>query len=145
EPVPVAATVFREGHDAVGASVVLRGPDGRKVATLRMRPGTPGTDRWHATVVADRPGAWSFTVEAWSDPLSTWHHAITVKIEAGQGSEDLANDFEAGARLFDRLAKLLPKTERPRASAAARALRDTTLDVAHRVAPALDDYLQGLI
>src|SRR5581483_1730405 len=63
----------------------------------------------------------------------------------GQGSEDLANDFEAGARLFDRLAKLLPKTERPRASAAARALRDTTLDVAHRVAPALDDYLQGLI
>ena len=50
--------VFREGHDAVGASVVLRDADrpqeGRRV---RMTPGAPGTDRWHADVVLDRPGA----------------------------------------------------------------------------------------
>jgi starch synthase (maltosyl-transferring) len=143
--VPVAATVFREGHDAVGASVVLRNPAGRKHTVVRMTPGTTGTDRWHAMVVPDEPGLWTFTVEAWSDPFSTWHHAVTVKIEAGQGSEDLANDFETGALLFDRLARTLPRTERPRAIAAARALRDTTLDVAHRVAPALDDYLHGLV
>ena len=92
----------------------------------------------------DRPGQWSFAIEAWSDPMSTWHHAVTTKIEAGQGAEDLANDFEDGARLFDRLAKALPKDERARATAAARTLRDTTLDVAHRVAPALDDFLQDL-
>ena len=115
EPVPISATVFREGHDAVGASVVLRGPTGRKATMTTMRPGTPGTDRWHATVVADRPGLWTFTIEAWSDPLATWHHAITVKIDAGQGSADLANDFETGARLFDRLAPTLPRPERPRA------------------------------
>ncbi|HEV7192417.1 MAG TPA: alpha-1,4-glucan--maltose-1-phosphate maltosyltransferase [Jatrophihabitantaceae bacterium] len=145
EHVPVTATVFREGHDAVGASVVVRGPDGRKTAVVPMVPGTPGTDRWHATIVADRPGSWSFCVEAWSDPLSTWHHSITVKIDAGQGSEDLGNDFENGARLFDRLAKGLPRGDRPRAVAAATALRDRTLDVAHRVAPALDAYLQRLI
>ena len=145
EHIPVGATVFREGHDAIGANVVLRGPDGRKASVVQMLPGAVGTDRWHATVVADRPGPWTFTVEAWSDPLATWHHAITVKIEAGQGSEDLANDFEGGAILFDRLAKVLPKTDRPRASAAAAALRDRTLDVAHRVNPALDDYLQRLV
>src|SRR3954470_10778741 len=28
EPVPIAATVFREGHDAVAATAVLIGPDG---------------------------------------------------------------------------------------------------------------------
>jgi starch synthase (maltosyl-transferring) len=28
EPVPVTATVFREGHDAVAATAVLLGPDG---------------------------------------------------------------------------------------------------------------------
>jgi starch synthase (maltosyl-transferring) len=145
EPVPIAATVFREGHDAVGASVVVRGPTGRKSAVVTMRPGQTGTDRWHATVVADRPGLWTFTIEAWSDPFSTWEHAVTVKIEAGQGAEDLANDFEIGARLFDRLARSLPRAERPRAVAAARALRDTTLGLAHRVAPALDDYLRDLI
>ena len=144
EPVPVSAVVFRDGHDAVAASVVLRDPAGRKVAVHRMTPGAPGTDRWHASVTADRTGGWTFAIEAWSDPMSTWHHAVTVKIEAGQGAEDLANDLETGARLFDQLARTLPKPERPRALAAARTLRDRTLDLAHRVGPALDDYLQAL-
>jgi starch synthase (maltosyl-transferring) len=145
EHVPVAATVFREGHDALGASVVVRDPSGRRHPPRRMEPGLPGTDRWHADVVPDQPGMWSFSIEAWSDPFGTWHHAVTVKLEAGQGADDLANDFESGARLFERLAKTLPKSERPRALAAATALRDTTLDVAHRAAPALDDYLQRLV
>ena len=108
EPLPIGATVFREGHDAVAASVVLRNAAGKKAAAVRMRPGAPGTDRWHADVVADAPGSWSFTVEAWSDPMATWHHAVTAKIEAGQGADDLANDLESGARIFDQLAKGLP-------------------------------------
>ena len=145
EPIPVSAVVFREGHDAVGATVVLRDPAGKKQPGIRMEPGAPGTDRWHATVVLDRPGAWTFAVEAWSDPMATWHHAVTTKIDAGQGSEDLANDLEDGARLFDRAARLLPRTERSRAGAAATALRDTTLDLPHRVAPALDEFLQRLL
>ena len=137
--------MFREGHDAIGASVFVRDAAGRKISTTRMTPGAAGTDLWHADLVFDAPGTWSFTVEAWSDPFSTWHHAVTVKIEAGQGSQELANDFETGARLFDQLAKALPKAERPRASAAAVSLRDETLDVSHRVAPALDPYLQQLV
>ena len=108
EAIPVSAVVFREGHDAVAASVVLRDAAGRKVSVVRMRPGAPGTARWHADVVATRPGAWSFAVEAWSDPMSTWHHAVTVKIEAGQGADDLHNDLETGARIFEQLARTLP-------------------------------------
>jgi starch synthase (maltosyl-transferring) len=144
EPVTVAATVFREGHDAIGASVVLRDPTGKRTSVTRMLPGETGTDRWSADVVADRSGPWSFAVEAWSDPMGTWAHAVTAKIEAGQGADDLANDLESGARIFDQLGKTLPRAERARAVAAARALRDSTLDVAHRVAPALDPYLQRL-
>jgi starch synthase (maltosyl-transferring) len=145
EPVPISATVFREGHDAVCATVVLRGPGGKKLDAVRMSPGTPGTDRWHASVSFDRSGAWTFAIEAWSDPFATWHHAVTVKIDAGQGAEDLANDLETGARLFDRAVRVLPKEHRERAVAAARALRDTSLDVAHRVAPGLDEFLQDLV
>jgi starch synthase (maltosyl-transferring) len=145
EPVPISAVVFREGHDAVAATAVLRDPKGRKRDSLRMTPGAPGSDRWHANAVLDRPGAWTFAIEAWSDPCATWHHTVTVKIEAGQGAEDLANDLETGARLFDRAVKVLPKEHRERAVAAARALRDPSLDVAHRVAPALDDFLQDLL
>ena len=145
EPLPLSARVFREGHDAIGATAVVRDAAGKKCRVERMTPGAPGTDRWHAEVVLPEPGSYSFTIEAWSDPFSTWHHAVTVKIEAGQGSADLANDFETGARLFDQLAKSLPKSERARATAAASALRDTTLDVEHRVSPALDEYLQDLV
>ena len=84
-----------------------------------MRPGAPGTDMWHATVAADKPGAWTFAIEAWSDPMGTWHHAVTAKIEAGQGAADLANDLEDGARLFERLAPTLAKDDQARAHAAA--------------------------
>ena len=37
EPFPVTATVFREGHDQLGAEVVLTGPDGD-----RRPPGADG-------------------------------------------------------------------------------------------------------
>lgn len=36
EPLPVSASVFREGHDALGAEVVLTGPDGTHRAPVRM-------------------------------------------------------------------------------------------------------------
>ena len=84
EHIGVSAVVFREGHDAVAANVTLRGPGNVRVPLVRMTPGTPGTDEWHATVVPDREGAWTFVVEAWSDPMATWQHNVTVKIEAGQ-------------------------------------------------------------
>ena len=49
-----------------------------------------------------------------------------MKVEAGQGAEELANDLEEGARLLDRVADEAD-AERPRARspAAAAALRDT--------------------
>ena len=36
EPFPVRATVFREGHDKLGAEVVLTGPDGNLRPPVRM-------------------------------------------------------------------------------------------------------------
>jgi starch synthase (maltosyl-transferring) len=145
EHVPITAVVFGDGHDAVGASVVLRNPAGHKAGLVHMTPGAPGTDRWHATVVADTPGLWTFAVEAWRDPISTWRHAVGAKLDAGQDAADLVNDFELGARLFDRVGKLLARTDRPRAVAAARTLRDSTLDPVRRAEPALDPFLHTLI
>ena len=87
ETFEVTATVFREGHDAVGCDVVVKGPDGKRRPFLRMAPGAPGTDRWHAELaVPDDPsaeGMWSFTVEGWSDPLGTWWHDAPIKVQAG--------------------------------------------------------------
>jgi starch synthase (maltosyl-transferring) len=144
EHLPITATVFREGHDAVAANVVWS-PPGNVDGTpplLRMSRFGPEPDRWLTTVVPDREGRWSFCVEAWSDPLATWRHAVEVKVEAGQGAEELANDLEEGARLLDRVAAEADGAHRDRVAAAAAALRDTSQELTVRIAPALAAGLQ---
>ncbi|MDD7942122.1 DUF3416 domain-containing protein [Actinomycetospora lutea] len=117
EVVPVAATVWREGHDAVAATVVWQRcsaashgqhPDAEipcgdeAPRSTRMTPTGPLTDRFAGQVVPDAEGLWSFRVDAWSDPWATWRHAVDVKTRAGQGAAELANDLESGARLLER-------------------------------------------
>ncbi|WP_281177509.1 alpha-1,4-glucan--maltose-1-phosphate maltosyltransferase [Granulicoccus phenolivorans] len=83
EEFPIRATVFREGHDAVGASVILTGPDGSQ-RRVDMRPCPPeGWNRWEALVRLDEPGAWTFRIEAWDDPYHTWVHHAEIKLPAG--------------------------------------------------------------
>jgi len=142
EHLPITATVFREGHDAVAADVVVTGPDGSRQPFNRMERFGDQPDRWLTTVVLDREGRWTYRVEAWSDPLATWHHAVEVKIAAGQGPEELANDLEEGARLLDRVAAEADAEWRDRVAEAAAALRDTSRELPARVAPALAEAVQ---
>ncbi|WP_455565536.1 maltotransferase domain-containing protein [Micromonospora parva] len=137
EPVPVSARAYREGHDALGCNVVWAGPDGEQRPFTRMRPGEPGQDRWHATITPDAVGEWSFTVEAFQDPYLTWQNAVTKKVAAGQGPEDLANDLAEGARVLAAARSLVPAADRPRVADALTALAETDLPLAQRVGPAL--------
>jgi starch synthase (maltosyl-transferring) len=138
EHVPVGATVWREGHDAVGATVVWRGPGGGSISQIQMRAAEPGTDRFIATVMADQVGWWSFRVDGWADPWGSWRHAIETKIKAGQGEGELQNDLVVGARLLERAGRR-PSQQANRAtlSAAAAALRNVQRPLDERVAPAL--------
>ncbi|WP_226028379.1 maltotransferase domain-containing protein, partial [Streptomyces hyderabadensis] len=122
ESFEVSATVFREGHDAVAANVVLRDPEGRPGPWTPMRELAPGTDRWGATVTPTGTGLWSYTVEAWSDPVTTWRHHARIKIPAGMDTELV---LEEGARLYERAAAEVPRSEdRRELLAAVDALRD---------------------
>ncbi|MFI0729931.1 alpha-1,4-glucan--maltose-1-phosphate maltosyltransferase [Streptomyces sp. NPDC021225] len=135
ETFQVSATVFREGHDAVRANVVLRDPAGRSGPWTPMRELAPGTDRWGADVTPTSPGRWSYTVEAWSDPIGTWRHHATVKIPAGIDT-DLV--LEEGARLHERAAGAVPKSDgRESVLRAVDGLRDERRPVADRLAAAL--------
>jgi starch synthase (maltosyl-transferring) len=135
EPFEVSATVFREGHDKLGANVVLRGPTGRKGPWTPMRELAPGSDRWGAEVVATAPGRWTYTVEAWSDPVGSWRHRARIKIAAGMDTELL---LEEGALLLARAAQGIPKAKRRAAVLdAVSTLRKTGLDPAERLAAAL--------
>ncbi|MER7841140.1 alpha-1,4-glucan--maltose-1-phosphate maltosyltransferase [Streptomyces sp. NPDC096040] len=135
ETFQVTATVFREGHDAVGANVVLCDPEGRPGPWAPMRELVRGTDRWGAEVTPDATGRWTYHVEAWSAPLTTWRRHARVKIPAGI---DTGLVLEEGAELYARAAAGVPEgPERERVLAAARALGDDTLPLHTRLASAL--------
>lgn len=134
ETFQVSATVFREGHDAVAANVVLVDPDGREGPWTPMRELAPGTDRWGAEVTADREGVWTYRVEAWGDPVSTWRHHAGIKIPAGLDTELV---LEEGALLHERAAGNIPKPLKDTVLEAADALRDTRRPPSARLAAAL--------
>jgi len=144
EMVPIAATVWREGHDAVAATVVWRGPGERTGAMQVPMSEGAAPDRFHALVTADRPGTWTFRVDAWSDPVSTWRHAVEMKAGAGQSAAELANDLETGARLLERAARVVAKEGRVRVLAAATALRSDA-PLTQRLAPALSAEVTELL
>ncbi|MEJ1199020.1 MULTISPECIES: maltotransferase domain-containing protein, partial [unclassified Streptomyces] len=143
ESFEISATVFREGHDAVAANVVLRDPRGRPGPWTPMRELAPGTDRWGATVTAGEPGLWSYTVEAWGDPVTTWRHHARIKIPAGMDT-DLV--LEEGARLYERAAADVPRSEdRRELLTAVDALRDETRAAASRLAAALTPEVDAVL
>ncbi|GLW06176.1 alpha-1,4-glucan:maltose-1-phosphate maltosyltransferase 2 [Microtetraspora sp. NBRC 13810] len=115
ETFDIGATVFREGHDAVAAGVVLTDPAGTRQPLLPMREEAPGTDRWAVPVTLPSEGAWHFRIEAWSDPIATWLHDADIKIPRGLDTDLMC---EEGARLFERAAKAVRPTECPHAGRA---------------------------
>ncbi|MEU3651513.1 alpha-1,4-glucan--maltose-1-phosphate maltosyltransferase [Streptomyces sp. NPDC032161] len=135
ETFQVTATVFGEGHGAVAANVVLLDPNGRTGPWTPMRELAPGTDRWGADVAPDAEGRWTYAVEAWSDPVTTWRHEAGIKIPAGI---DTALVLAEGAELHERAAVGVPKRDgREAVLAAADALRDASRPAAARLAAAL--------
>jgi len=101
ETLPVSATVFREGHEMLGAGVVLRDPAGNCLPIVTMRELTAGTDRYGADVTPTTEGIWHFQVQAWGDPIAHWRHDAAIKVPIGQ---DVDLMLEEGALLFDRAA-----------------------------------------
>jgi starch synthase (maltosyl-transferring) len=133
EAFPVTALVFREGHDQLGAEVVLTGPDGVRRAPVRMRDARADVSRMTATVAADDEGAWTFSIESWSDPLATWLHDAGIKIRA---DVDVELMFTEGVLLLERLLPDLEGPEKKTVAAAIKALSDEKRPVEARLAVA---------
>ncbi|MGH3862672.1 maltotransferase domain-containing protein, partial [Actinokineospora sp.] len=144
EHIPVRATVWREGHDAVAATVTWRGPGDGRARRTAMKPFSE--DRFTADIVPDHTGLWTVRVDAWSDPWVTWRHTVEVKVAAAQGPEELANDLESGARLLDRVSRRPDRsTDRKLLASAARALRDVSLPLPARIAEAVSEAVHRVM
>ncbi|BCI54447.1 alpha-1,4-glucan:maltose-1-phosphate maltosyltransferase [Mycolicibacterium litorale] len=157
EVVPVRATVWREGHDAVSATLVVRyhgttypelgeAPVGRVTATRQPPEAVPieevvapsprikpqalpmsqgrTPDVFHGQFVPDAVGLWTYRVDGWGDPIATWRHNVTAKLDAGQSESELNNDLLVGARLLERAATGVPRQDRYPLIEAAERLRE---------------------
>src|SRR5574340_1262229 len=106
EVVPVSAAVWREGHEAVAATLVVRylGPRYPATETPRIQavqaperldsaprdvrtrervkplllPMTMGQEPYvfHGHFTPDSVGLWTFRVDGWGDPIHTWRHGL---------------------------------------------------------------------
>ncbi|MGO4255231.1 alpha-1,4-glucan--maltose-1-phosphate maltosyltransferase [Marmoricola sp. RAF53] len=142
ETFEVTALVFREGHDQLGAEVVLTAPDGSRRAPVRMAPVEGEVDRYAAEVTPDAEGDWTFAVESWSDPLATWLHDAGIKIRAGVDVELM---FTEGVLLLERIDIGDDTAAAARVRDAVTALGDTDRPVEARLAAAEDPALVAVL
>ncbi|MFJ3336329.1 maltotransferase domain-containing protein, partial [Streptomyces sp. NPDC086766] len=143
ETFQVTATVFREGHDAVAANVVLTDPQGRPGPWTPMRELAPGSDRWGAQVTPGAAGRWTYHVEAWGDAIATWRHTACVKVPAGL---DAGLVLEEGVELLTRAAAGAPEgPERETLRAAAEVMCDDSLPVMTRLSAGLTPEVDAVL
>ena len=150
ETFQVSATIFRDGHGIINAGVVLRDPERKASPIVDMHELAPGIDRWGADVTVTSEGVWRFHVEAWADPIASWHHDAAIKIPAGQDVELMLTE---GALLFERAARRIPQPPGASRPAAARTalralvarLRDRGLTPWDRLAATEDPQITAIL
>src|SRR5438067_7671744 len=97
ERVEVTARVFRDGHETLGAAIRHRSPGSTGWTETQLEP--RGNDFWSGSFEIDRPGLWSFRIEAWVDRVASFQEELRRKVAAGQ--KDLAGELSEGAVLLD--------------------------------------------
>ncbi|WP_441327459.1 alpha-1,4-glucan--maltose-1-phosphate maltosyltransferase [Kocuria sp.] len=137
ESIRVAATVYREGHDALGVAAVLRDPDGNEQERVLLSLMAKGTDRYEGWVTPTSEGDWSFTIEGFSDVFGTWHHDAAIKLAVGQDVELMMDE---GALVFERAAAedFRPEGQRRLFAKVAEHLKDRSVPAGQRFAEATD-------
>ena len=126
ERVPGLGDGVPGGPRPAGRRGRAHGP-GRRAGDHRVRMRKLGDRRRPPRRLGDTrpPGAWTFEVHAWSDPLATWQHDAGIKIPAGVDVELM---FTEGALLLERVVAETPQAGRAGAarSCAARSRPPTT-------------------
>jgi len=97
DTIEVTARIFRDGHETLGAAVRHKGPDAARWSETPLEP--LGNDIWAGSFAVDRPGLWSFRIEAWVDRVASFQEELRRKVAAGQA--DLASELSEGAVLLE--------------------------------------------
>ena len=87
ETIPVSATIIREGHDLLGAQVLLRDSSGKEIQRSSMWLTNEWTQSYQGSVTIPARGEYTFEIESYDHPFATWDHDAEIKISAGVDAE----------------------------------------------------------
>ena len=128
EEIPVSATIFREGHDLLGADVVLYNAQGKELSRSVMHEEWHGGDRYQGSVRIPAQGDYTFTIDSYDHPFATWIHDAEIKIPADIDAELMCT---IGRLIFEEKLAEDPAAK-TMLSSAIKVLRDTTLSAMNR-------------
>ena len=94
--VDVAATIFRDGHEQLGAAIRFKPAGATRWQEAPLE--SLGNDAWAGSFTVDRVGSWCYRVEAWVDRVASFQEELRRKVDAGQ--TDLAGELAEGAVLL---------------------------------------------
>ena len=130
----VSADIFRDGHDRLGAALLLCRDGSATWQRIPMR--LVDNDRWSAAVTLTELGRHFYAVEAWTDAFATWRDRLATKRKAGQV---IAEEIAIGVALLAEGVHRASGTDRATIeSALVSAQRGTTSTVDLLLAPALE-------
>jgi len=132
EVIAVTATIFREGHDALGAHTLLFDEKGKEISRTPMREIWRGGDRFEGTITIPARGEFNYAIEAFDDPFATWEHDSEIKIAADIDAELCCT---IGKAIFEEKLNEDPSVKKL-LSPAIKALTDTSLAAANRFSQA---------
>jgi starch synthase (maltosyl-transferring) len=132
EVIAVTATIFREGHDALGAHALLFDDKGKEIARTPMREIWRGGDRFEGTITIPTRGEFNYAIEAFDDPFATWEHDSEIKIAADIDAELCCT---IGKLIFEEKLNEDPSAKKL-LSPAIKALTDSSLAPANRFSQA---------
>ena len=87
ETIPVSATIFREGHDALGAQVVLYDSKNKEISRSSLREKWHNGDAYEGEITIPSRGDFTFAIETFDNPFATWIHDAEIKISADIDAE----------------------------------------------------------
>lgn len=142
EPFAVQANCFAEGHDVLRVMLQWRRDEDERVHEVPMT--LKWNDEWHASFTPPTPGRYHYTVCAWVDTLSSWHHELErrvdpqdIRIAARVGAAEITAAASRASAANAADARQL----REWAQSLERGAADSALDTAELKARALDAAL----
>ncbi|MCB9799210.1 MAG: alpha-1,4-glucan--maltose-1-phosphate maltosyltransferase [Candidatus Omnitrophica bacterium] len=92
----IEADIFKDGHDVLKADVLYRRRGSQRWSRSPMK--FLSNDRWQGSFRVDEAGFFEYSIEAWTDALSSWMRFIEKKCEV---QTEVKTDAEEGIRLLN--------------------------------------------